>query len=199
MSRVCKSNVWLIDGFALAFQVVLVFAFLTIFFFVYVIKVEKEEFESQMSFVVDEILTNDIEKELFTKNPLGKSISKVELVALISGIIDGVEFQAAQDAKSGVKDVNKQNEGVRVTAFTSLGIVVASLIVITSIMLVIGYCLPVRHQTIEALWVVLFVALTELAFLQLVAKNYISADPNKIKRTLGKAVTDWITKNKKVK
>lgn len=198
MSRVCKSNVWLIDGFSLAFQVVFVFAFLTIFFFVYVIKVEKEEFESQMSFVVDEILTNDIEKELFTKNPLGKSVSKVELVALLSGIIDGVEFQAAQDAKSGVKDVNKRNEGVRVTAFTSLGIVVASLIVISVVMLVIGYCLPIRHQTIEALWVVLFVALTELAFLQIVAKNYISADPNKVKRALGKAVTDWITKHKKV-
>lgn len=191
----CTTNAWMVDGFALAFQVVFIFAFLTIFFFVYVVKVEKAEFEEQMTFVVDQILTKDIEKKIL--GPIG-SIPKVQLVALVSGLIDGVEFKAAQGSKSAVKSVNDQNDSVRSDAFKTLGIVVGVLIVISVAMLIIGYCLPIRHQVQEALWVVLFVALTEFTFLQVVAKNYRSADPNKVKRTLGAAITRWIKVNKKI-
>lgn len=193
MSGVCNSNVWITDGFALAFQIVFVFAFLTIFFFVYVVKVERSEFEEQMNYVVDNVLTTKIEKEI-----LGhvSSIPREQLVALVSGLIDGVEFQAARSSQAGVKSVNERNASVRITAFEALAVVVGILVVVSVSMLVIGYCIPVRHQTIEALWVVLFVALTEFTFLQVVAKNYKSADPNKVKRALGGAITKWIKKNK---
>jgi len=196
MNRVCKRNGWIIDGFSLAFQVVFVFAFLTIFFFVYVVKVEKAQFEDQMNYVVDTILTKDIEKELL--GPVKNTIPQEQLVALISGIIDGVDYKAQKNSASGVKSVNSQNASVRSNAFKTLGIVVGVLVFISASMLIIGYCLPVRHQTIEALWVVLFVALTEFTFLQVVASRYKSADPNKVKRVLGEAVTNWIKKNKKL-
>ena len=196
MSRVCNTNAWIVDGFALSFQVVFVFAFLTIFFFVYVVKVEKAEFEDQMTYVVDNILTRDIEKEIL--GTVAHSLPQAQLVTLISGLIDGVEFQAARGSKSGVKDVNDQNAVVRTTAFKTLAIVVGVLVLMSGGMLVVGYCLPVRHQTMEALWVVLFVALTEFTFLQVVAKNYKSADPNKVKRTLGAAITKWIKDHKKI-
>jgi len=196
MNRVCKSNVWIVDGFSLAFQVVFIFAFLTIFFFVYVVKVEKAQFEDQMNYVIDSILTKDIEKELL--GPVQNTIPQEQLVALIAGIIDGVDYKAEKDADAGVKSVNIQNASVRSTAFKTLGIVVGVLVLISITMLIIGYCLPVRHQTIEALWVVLFVALTEFTFLQVVASRYKSADPNKVKHALGEAVTAWIAKNKKL-
>ena len=186
----------MIDGFALAFQIVFIFAFLTIFFFVYVVKVEKDEFEQQMNYVVDNILTDDIEREIL--GPVGHSLPQAQLVALVSGLIDGVEFQASQGSKAGVKSVNDKNNSVRTTAFKTLGVVVGILILVSVSMLIIGYCLPVRHQTMEALWVVLFVALTEFTFLQVVAKNYKSADPNKVKRTLGAAITKWIKENNKI-
>lgn len=196
MNRVCKSNVWIVDGFSLAFQVVFIFAFLTIFFFVYVVKVEKAQFEDQMNYVIDSILTKDIEKQLL--GPVQNTIPQEQLVALIAGIIDGVDYKAEKDAESGVKSVNIQNASVRSTAFKTLGIVVGVLILVSVTMLIIGYCLPVRHQTMEALWVVLFVALTEFTFLQIVASRYKSADPNKVKHALGEAVTAWIAKNKKL-
>ena len=63
MKRVCNTNTWIIDGFDLVFQVVFVFAFLTIFFFAYVVKVEEGEFEDQMNFIVDEILNGRHRKE----------------------------------------------------------------------------------------------------------------------------------------
>lgn len=196
MNRVCKSNVWIVDGFSLAFQVVFIFAFLTIFFFVYVVKVEKAQFEDQMNYVIDSILTKDIEKELL--GPVQNTIPQEQLVALIAGIIDGVDYKAEKDAESGVKSVTIQNASVRSTAFKTLGIVVGVLVLVSVTMLIIGYCLPVRHQTMEALWVVLFVALTEFTFLQVVASRYKSADPNKVKHALGEAVTAWIAKNKKL-
>lgn len=196
MNRVCKSNIWIIDGFSLAFQVVFIFAFLTIFFFVYVVKVEKAQFEEQMNYVIDSILTKDTEKELL--GPVQNTIPQEQLVSIIAGIIDGQEFKAQKDAKSDVANVNLQNSSVRSTAFKTLGITVSILILISAGMLIIGYCLPVRHQTIEALWVVLFVAITEFAFLRLVASRYKSADPNKIKRVLGSAIISWINKNKKL-
>lgn len=191
----CKSNIWVIDGFSLAFQVVFIFAFLTIFFFVYVVNVEKNQFEDQMNYVVDNIMTKDIEKEII--DPVN-NIPETQLVALISGIIDGTEFQENQDAISGVKSVNTQNALVRTTAFKTLAIVVGILILISISMLIFGYCLPVRHQTIEALWVVLFVAITEFVFLNLIASRYKSADPNKVKKAIGLAVTKWIKDNKKL-
>ena len=193
MSRICTSNTWVIDGFALAFQVVFIFAFLTIFFFVYVVKVERGEFEEQMNYIVDKIVTDDLVKQI-----LPSTIQRTQLVALVSGFIDGAEFDASQATKSAVQSVKDQNSSVSRGAFKTLGIVVGSLIVISIVMLIIGYCLPVKHQTQEALWVVLWVALTEFTFLTVVAKNYRSADPNKVKRELGLAVTKWIKKNKNI-
>ena len=195
MKRVCNSNTWIIDGFDLVFQVVFVFAFLTIFFFAYVVKVEEGEFEDQMNFVVDEVLTEDIEKKLLA--PTSK-IPQAQVVATLSGIIDGVEYQAGQSTKSAVKSVIQSNNQVRANAFKTLGIVAGTLVLVSIVMLAIGYCLPVRHQTTEALWVVFWVAVTELTFLMVVAKNYKSADPNKVKRTLGAAIIKWIKNNKKI-
>ena len=97
MNRICKSNVWIIDGFSLLFQVVFVFAFLTIFFFIYVVKVEKSQFEDQMNYVIDSIITKDIEKQLI--GPVQNTVSQEKLVAIISGIIDGVEFKEQKDEK----------------------------------------------------------------------------------------------------
>jgi len=39
---------------------------------------------------------------------------------------------------------------------------------------------------------VFFVALTELVFLQVIAKNYISADPNKVKSAIADAIKKWV-------
>ena len=190
----CLKKDLLFNGFALAFQIVFVFAFLTIFFFVYVSHVEKKEFESQMNFIVDEIFSKDIEDQLFSK--LKKDFTATELVAVISGIIDGVEFQTSEDLKRSISNVKRNNENIRIKAFAILGSVLAVLVLASIIMLILGYCIPIIHQVKEALWIVLFVALTEGIFLQVVAKNYISADPNKIKRAFGQSILNWLKTHK---
>ena len=190
----CKSNHYITEGFSLLFQVVFIFAFLTIFFFAYVVSVEKGEFEDQMKYVVDEILTDNMEDTIFKNS---KGISNDQLVGVISGAIDAIEFNSKKDSKNGIEEVNKQNVKTRKDAFIILGVVVSVMIVVVIAMLIIGYCIPIYHHVSEALWVILFVGLTELAFLQIVAKNYISADPNNVKRVIGSAIGKWIKENKK--
>jgi hypothetical protein len=51
------------------------------------------------------------------------------------------------------------------------------------------------YQIKEAIIVVFFVALTELVFLEIVAKNYISANPNKIKAEVAQAIKEWLKDN----
>ena len=66
----CKSNKILSHIFIILIQVLITFIFLTIFFFKYIIIVEKEEFEKQLHFIVD-IIYNDLveynNNTLFTK------------------------------------------------------------------------------------------------------------------------------------
>ena len=188
MTYNCKGNSWLDEGFALIFQVVFIFTFLTVFFFAYVVKVEKDEFKEQINYIIDNILTNKI------KDLIPSEISKEMVVAIIAGSIDTLEFKAKKGAESSVKDVLKNNDKVRKGAFKTLGIVIGVLIIITIILLIGRFCLwnGIAHQVNEALWVVLFVGLTELAFLTLVASKYKSAEPNKVKRQIGSAIITWI-------
>ena len=46
--------------------------------------------------------------------------------------------------------------------------------------------------------IVIAVGITEFAFLEIIAKNYISTDPNKIKRELADSIRKWIKTNKKI-
>ena len=72
---------------------------------------------------------------------------------------------------------------IRKNAFKILGIIIGILVIVTILLLIRRLCLfnNIIHQVNEALWVVFFVGLTELAFLMLVASKYKSADPNKVK------------------
>ena len=189
LGKPCKENIWIVDGFTLLFQIVFIFAFLTIFFFVYVVNVEREGFKTQMTYIVDELFDDNFFKNILDTKA-AKKLSTDELITVISGIIDDIEFNANKSSQSGVRSVNKNNENVRVKAFKLLGIVIACVVILSIIIIILGYCLPIFHQIKEAAWVTLFVGITEFAFLQLIAKKYISADPNKVRRAIGQALQD---------
>jgi len=190
----CKNpNIFVKEGFSMMFQIVFTFAFLTIFFFAYVVTVEKGEFEDQINYVVDQLLVSDkytIFKDL-------KGVSKDHIAGVIAGAIDEIEFRYKKGSKKGVDEVNESNNKTRGKAFKILSIVVVVMIVMVILLLSLGYCLNIQHNVSESLWVILFVGITELAFLQIVAKNYISADPNNVKRVIGSAIEKWINENKK--
>jgi hypothetical protein len=195
----CTDNKWNKYIFSILFQVILIFTFLTIFFFVYVVKVEKEQFIGQINLIVDDLLTKDVQDDLINIIPLDKRNGDFykNLPILLSGIIDLVEEKSIRDGEDSVDYVVKENKKTKNKAFKYLIISLVSLIILTIVMIVIGYCIPVTYQIKEGLWVVLFVALTEFSFLTIIASKYISADTNKIKRIFASSVKKAINKPKK--
>lgn len=195
VEQTCTKNVWPKDIVSLAIQVTFVYTFLTIFFFVYVQKVEKEEFVSQMNLIVD-TLFNDIKNDMPNLINTSYPVKQEDIVVLVDGIIGLFESKIAIDAQGTVKQVYEQNQNVKKSAFKSLIKFISIVVIFATIVILIGYCVPIKYQLKKALVVVIFVGLTELMFLQVVAKNYITADPNKVKRDLSTAVQRWIKKNK---
>ena len=108
-----------------------------------------------------------------------------------------VKEKSIRDSDDSVDYVVKENKKTRKKAFKYLIISLVSLIVLTIVMISIGYCVPVAYQIKEGLWVVLFVALTEFSFLTIIASKYISADPNKIKRIFASSVKKALNKENK--
>lgn len=188
MSQTCKQNSWVIYGLSIAIQVTFIFIFLTVFFFSYVQIVEKEEFQKQLYLIVDNIMQG-VEQNILNAH----DINKQDKIVIINGIINTIQEKIVMDSRSDIENVMKQNKAVKMKAFKSL---VVSISIITLFILLVGFCAPVKHQIKEAILIVVFVGITEYAFLQLIAKNYISADPNKVKRSFGKAIQDWVKNNK---
>jgi hypothetical protein len=195
VEQTCTKNVWPKDIVSLAIQVTFVYTFLTVFFFVYVQKVEEEEFVSQMNLIMDTLI-NDVKSDVPNIINSSSPINEEDIVVLVDGIIGLLESKIAIDATGSTKQVYEQNQNVKKIAFKSLIKFIAVVVVFASIILLLGYCVPIKYQLKKALTVVIFVGLTELMFLQVIAKNYITADPNKVKRDLSTAVQNWIKKNK---
>ena len=193
MATVCYQNKWITDGFALIFQVIFVFAFLTLFFFYYVATVEKEQFGTQLNLIVDNLMEGEVKDALPGLIP--KDADRLKVAAGITGVLDAVAFEASQSVAPDVKNVLDDNSHVRQSAIMTLGQIVSIFIALSIVVIFIGYCIPIKKQVIEAMWVVLFVGLTELVFLRVIAARYTSASPNEVRRNLGKSVETWVNKN----
>ena len=186
----CVKQKWVLDTLGILYQVIFMFTFLTIFFFVYVVKVENNSFKKQMVSVVDAILTKDNLNKLLKPLENIHKIKQEDKIALIDGIIDLAIQKTKDNNKDLSKTVEQSNKNLKSKAFLVLIITIAILIVITIVLIFLGYCVPVLYEIKEALWITLFIGFTELIFLLIVAQNYDSADPNKVKRLIGSAIED---------
>jgi len=193
----CVKKKWVLDILGVLFQVIFIFSFLTIFFFIYVVKVAVTSFKKQMSLIVDDILTKENLTELLKPLDNFPKLTPQQEAALISGAIDLTISQAKLQNKDLSATIAKSNKKLKDKSFLVLSIALAVLIVITIILLALGYCVPVLYEIKEALWITLFIGFTELIFLVVVAKNYDSADSNKVKRTIGESIEDWINEHNK--
>ncbi len=196
MSKKCTQNLLFSTGFSIFFQVIFIFAFLTIFFFVYVVTIEKAEFQTQINLVIDNIFTQDAIKGILPKGAINLTPENEDII--LSGILDVMNTEISLSSRDAVVNVNNDNAATRRKAFIVLGVTAGVLVISTIALLMAGFCIPVLHEVNEALWVVLFVGITELVFLSVIAKNYISADPNSVKRSIGIAIQKWIATNKTI-
>ena len=150
-------------------HVALMAVFLTVFFFTFAQNIEKEIVEEQINFVIKDFVGN-------TLKPLDKSV-KEQIKNKIDSAFDGIDM-TKQDS-----DVKKNNKEVFDKAMIFVGILFGIIVLFVIIM---GFIYKWSHHYIKYLITasassLIFVAITETLFLLLIAKNYLSADPNKIK------------------
>lgn len=192
----CKQNILLNDAITVGIQVTLIFTFLTTFFFLYVIKIEKEEFGKQMDIIVDSVM-DDLQGNIKDMINSHSTLSKDDMALIISGLIDVEKEKIAMDTKKSVKNVVEKNKEIEKKAYSILVTALLAMIIVSTGFIVLGFCIPLANNVKMSAIAVFFVALTELTFLKLISAQYISVDPYSVKRHLGEAVINWINKNKK--
>ena len=175
-------------------QVFFIFCFLVIFYFLYVIKVEQDEFKNQLELIIDSLI-DDTRDELknIIKSEGQYKLDKNDYEILMYGIIDSIEEKISIESQKQIEDINNSNRKLRNNVYTIL----ITILIIISILLLYFNCLPVNVIIKESLITVLFIGITEFIFLKLISERYISADPNRIKYKLGNSIKEWISKNKK--
>lgn len=189
-----KNNKYVKHTFDIIFQITLITIFLTVFFFSYVSNVEKNEFTSQINFTVNQIITDDEMRMLIPQNLTEKQ--KEDLSIVISGALEAAKRKSVISLQSSIDDVNKTNSIIKTNSYKLIGYIVTGVVVLCLIVLTLGYCLPnLINQFNQAVFVVFFIGLTELLFLNLITKKYISANPNKIKATIASAIKEWVKNN----
>lgn len=196
MTDICKPNVWVNDGLSIGIQVTLIFVFLTVFFFSYVSKVEEEEFGKQMDIIADSIM-DDVDDHLSDLVTKSSTIGKDNANIMINGILDLAQEKVVISTKKSVQDVLDKNNAVRFSAFSYLVIACLVIVVISAVLIMVGFCIPMYNNVRTAVIAVFFVAITELVFLKVIAARFISADPNKVKRDFGSVIVKWVDQNKK--
>lgn len=182
----CLNSPLLNKGFGIFIQVIFIFIFLTIFFFTYVTSVEKETFKSQMDLLVDNIISDeDLKSIIPTDSPETESI-------FINGTLEYVKNKANNQVATDNEQIKNTNDRLEQKATKWLIAIVGILVVIILSIYVMGFCVPFHIHGKNALYSVFFVALTELAFLLLITKNYWSVNPDDVRVKIGEAIKDYI-------
>ena len=142
--------------------------FLTIFFFTFAQNIEKQIVEEQINFVITDIVGNVFQ-------PLNKEQKKCIKCEI------NKEFKTLDFNKED-SEVKKSNKQVFDKALIFVGIL---FVIVLIFVIIMGFVNKWDHHYIKYLITasvssLIFVAITETLFLLLIAKNYLSADPNKI-------------------
>lgn len=184
-------NKWVNRAFAIISQVFLIFLFLTIFFFLYVVVVEKDVFQSQINLIVDDVMKDIQIKDILPPEVL---TNKEALIMVSNGALAIAREKLEQT--SDAQKIDRDNKNLIEHTGKILMLSAGAVIIMSLILLMIGFCLPLKQQIKESLVVVIFIAITEFIFLNFVVKKYISADPNKVKTLIAQAIHNYIQHRK---
>ncbi len=194
----CNNKNSLITNIAsVIIQVIFIFSFLVIFYFVYVIRVESEEFKKQIELLTDSFF-NDVKNTNIIEivGQIGTTnITSEDLKVIYLGILDSVQEKLNLQNKKNILAIEENNKKLRANCIN----IIICLFVFLLIFLLILNCLPIYALAREAIIIVIFVAITEVAFLNFISGKYIAADPNRIKNTVGNSIEKWLQNNKKIK
>jgi len=150
-------------------HVLIMSIFLTIFFFTVAKNVEKDIVKEQIRYVLDDFIGNtfkglDSSQKQYIKKQINEKLNTDSL-------------------KESDKKVQEQNKIIFNKSLVFLAVIVSILFfIIFALYLIYRFDIKyIKLLGISALISLIFVAVTETSFLLLIAKSYLSADPNQIK------------------
>lgn len=153
-------------------QVFFVVTFLSLFFFLYVVKVEKEIFDDQINLVVDSLFYElQSSADLIVPKLIQAEIKQEVLAYMQTVTIDSHNYD---DIRIQNDDVINTTKNVVIVFATILGACVMSIYLLR-------FCVSMTHHILENILALGAIALTEYLFLNLVTRKYIAANPNHIK------------------
>jgi hypothetical protein len=181
-------------------QITIIFAFLTLFFFSYVSKVENEEFKNQIDFVVDSIYKRYSQEinNLVNSNGINKNYIKAE----IYGLIDLDEDKINKTSKTENQDIKNNNKKILDNALFYVITTAIVCFIVLSLIFIISYniygCyLPIGEFLKEGFILLIFIFIIEFLFLNIIVKNYITSNPNIIKTKITSAIIKYIDERDK--
>lgn len=181
--------------FTILIQVAIAFIFLTLFFFLYVSKIEQRELQHQVYIIIDSFI-GDLQQYTNIISPLVSPEEKEQLKQKIIDTINQQQQDSINESKNIDSKVNQQNLFVRSKSFNLLLGGVSVLAFSILVLFIIGLCLPIREDLFKGLTILLVVAIVEYSFLTFVAEKYIIADTNFIKRSIADVVLNYVKTRK---
>ena len=139
--------------------------FLAIFYFTYASKIEKDILDIQLKNLVDN-LTSDLTSANIDSSQIKKIINNTKI-----------------DLTKEDNEVADENKKIINKAIISFGLFAAVTVTIVSILFYM-HDINIRDIIITNLILLFFVAITEIFFLNMIAKSYRSLDPNIVKKNL---------------
>lgn len=144
-------------------QLFLIFSFLTIFYFLYVISIEREQFKSGINYVIDSIF-DDIRSNL----PFHKTI--------LSNIKLNTELDTTKYPL-----IDKNNNNIFTMAMEILIAWFFAVMLLLLILFLLGIKIDLKGILMRNMLILLIIGVTEYLFLVLVGSKYRIIDANRIK------------------
>lgn len=159
-----------IDYTHIIVQVIMVYAFLTIFFFTYVKTVEEQIIKDQVTFLMDDLSNN---LQLLPSN--AQDIFKTKINEKMN-----IDMEDMYDLDATVEE---NNNAIMMQSMYILAGALGAAIVFISLMYYF-YGTDVKELIISSSIVIAAVAVVEFSFLTFLVKNYILADRNYVKKVV---------------
>jgi len=166
-----------------SFQLFFLFIFLTLFFYFYVVKIEESQFGNQVDLITDTIFTDWAEGV-----PKSNSVYIKDLKKAGNSILDALQTSVDKSFEESIKDVNENNEKIESKSKNLIMMVVGIFITALIMIFLMKVCIPLKTSLTKSIILTFFIALTEVFFLNIITKNYSSANPSGVEKAVGEAI-----------